>query len=230
MALRSGSVFLFSAIFLFTSSTCKEKGGKAIKQGEIHYDVQYEGHISLMPRELMPRNLVVAFKDDKIVYELVSPLGNSGIVNLTNPSKEIHDTYLSMFTIRYFYASKPGELFPGFEAMNGIEIKKTLRTAKICGFNCRNAEVTFPFDRSKVYNVWYTKEIPIKNPNASTPFCQIDGVLMNFFFFIGTSEFHFEAQNVYRKDIPDKTFERKDKFKKVSKRDINKFIHKMVSL
>ena len=230
MVLRSGSVFLISIIFLLANSSCKEKKGKSIKQGEIHYDVQYEGHITLMPKELMPKNLVVSFKDDKIVYELISPLGNSGIINLSNPSKEIHDTYLSMFTIRYFYASKPGELYPGFEAMDGIEIRKTLKIARICGFVCKNAEVTFPFDRSKIYNIWYTKEIPIKDPNASTPFCQIDGVLMSFFFFIGRSEFHFVAQNVYRKEIPDKTFERKEKFKMVSKRDINKFINKMVSL
>ena len=191
-----------------------------MNQGEIHYDVQYEGHVTLLPKELMPKNLVVSFKDDNIIYELISPFGNSGITNLSNPSKEIYDTYLSLFTIRYFYPSKPGELYPGFEAMRGMEIKKTSKSAVICGFNCKNAEVTFPFDRSKIYNVWYTDEIPVKNPNASTPFNQIDGVLMSFFFFIGRSEFHFEAQNIYKKEIPDKTFERKEKFKEVSKKEI----------
>lgn len=228
--MRSGRPILLTILFAFFISSCSKPGGKSIDQGEIHYDVQYEGHITLMPKDLMPKDLVVSFKDDNIVYELISPFGNSGITNLSNPSKEIYDTYLSLFTIRYFYPSKPGELYPGFEAMRGIEIKKTSRTAKICGFNCKSAEVTFPFDRSKVYEIWYTDEIPIKNPNASTPFSQIDGVLMSFFFFIGRSEFHFVAQNVYRKEIPDEVFERRDKFKKVSKNDINKFINKMVSL
>jgi hypothetical protein len=183
-----------------------------------------------MPRDLMPKNLVVVFKNDNIIYELVSPFGNSGIINLSNPSKEIHDTYLSLFTIRYFYPSKPGELYPGFEAMSGMEVTKTSKSLDLCGFKCKNAEVTFPADRSKIYNVWYTDEIPVKNPNASTPFSEIDGVLLSFFFFIGRSEFHFEAQNVYKKDIPDETFDRKAKFKQVSKNDINKFINKMVSL
>lgn len=183
-----------------------------------------------MPKELMPKNLVVTFKDDKIIYQLISPIGNSGIVNLSNPSKEIYDTYLSMFTIKYFYPSKPGELYPGFEAMKGIEIKETSKTRVISGFQCKNAEVTFPIDRNKIYNVWYTNEIRIKNPNASTPYKQIDGVLMSFFFFIGRSEFHFEADNIYRKEVSDKIFERKDKFVRVSKKDINKFINKMVSL
>jgi len=227
---RSGSALLSVIIFAFVVISCSSPGGKSIHQGEIHYDVQYEGHVTLMPKDLMPKNLVVLFKDDNIIYELVSPFGNSGITNLSNPSKEIHDTYLSLFTIRYFYPSKPGELYPGFEAMRGMEVKKTSKSLVLCGFNCKNAEVTFPSDRSKIYNVWYTDEIPVRNPNASTPFSEIDGVLLSFFFFIGRSEFHFEAQNVYRKDIPDETFERKAKFKQVSKNDINKFINKMVSL
>jgi hypothetical protein len=227
---RSGKAILFAAISTFFISSCSKNGGRFMTQGEIHYDVQYEGQVSKMPLEIMPKNLIVSFKDDNIIYELISPIGNSGIINLSNPSKEIYDTYLSLFTVRYFYSSKPGELYPGFEAMRGLEIKKTSKSAVICGFKCKNAEVTLPSDRSKIYNVWYTEEIPVKNPNASTPFYQIDGVLMSFFFFIGRSEFHFEAQNIYKKEIPDKTFERKEKFKKVSKNDINRFINKMISL
>ena len=228
--MRSGSLLLSAIILTNVITSCSRPGGKSLHEGEIHYDVQYAGHVTLMPKDLMPKNLVVLFKDDNIVYELVSPFGNSGIINLSNPSKEIHDTYLSLFTIKYFYPSKPGELFPGFEAMRGMEINKTTKSSVICGFKCKNAEVTFPFDRSKIYNVWYTDEIPVRNPNASTPFNQIEGVLMSFFFVIGRSEFHFEAQNVYRKEIPDATFDRKEKFKRVSKSDINKFINKMVSL
>ena len=228
--MRSGSALLSVILFTFVITSCSRPGGKSIHQGEIHYDVHYEGHVTLMPKDLMPKNLVVLFKNDNIVYELVSPFGNSGITNLSNPSKEINDTYLSLFTIRYFYPSKPGELYPGFEAMSGMEVTKTSKSLVLCGFKCKNAEVTFPADRSKIYNVWYTDEIPVRNPNASTPFSEIDGVLLSFFFFIGRSEFHFEAQNVYKKDIPDETFDRKAKFKQVSKNDINKFINKMVSL
>jgi hypothetical protein len=227
---RSERALLFAFIFTFIGSSCSKNGGRFMNQGEIHYNVHYEGQVTKMPKEIMPQNLVVSFKDDNIIYELISPIGNSGIINLSNPSKEIYDTYLSLFTINYFYSSKPGELYPGFEAMRGMEIKKTSKTAIICGFKCKNAEVTFPSDRSKIYNVWYTDEISIKNPNASTPFYQINGMLMSFFFFIGRSEFHFEAQNIYKKEIPDKTFDRKEKFKKVSKNDINRFINKMVSL
>ena len=228
--MRSGKGILIAITSILILNSCNKGGAGNLTQGEIHYDVEYMGQVTRMPKEIMPKNLIVSFKDDKILYELISPIGNSGITNLANPSKEIYDTYLSLFSIRYFYASRPGEIYPGFDAMSGLEIRKTTKTAEICGLKCKNAEVTFPSDRSKVYDVWYTDEIPVNNPNASTPYYQIDGILMSFFFFIGHSEFHFEAQNIYKKEIPDKVFDRKEHYKKVSKTDINKFINKMVNL
>jgi hypothetical protein len=217
-------------VFAMTNYSCKEKGGKHINQGEIHYNIDYIGSFGPMPREVMPKNLVVAFKHDKILFEMISSFGNSGILNLANPEKGIFDTYFSLFTLKYFYAVQPGEQFPGFEAMEGIEIRKTTKTAVICGFNCKNAVVTFPSKKDKAYEIWYTNEINVKNPNTATPFSEIDGVLMSFFFLLGQSELHFNAETVYKKEIPDETFERRETFTRVSRNEIDKFINKMISL
>jgi hypothetical protein len=222
---------LFIAIFIaLTGYSCKEKGGKHINEGEIHYTIEYMGNISPMHREIMPKNLIVSFKKNKILFDISSPFGNSGILNLTNPEENIFDTYISLFTIKQFYSSKAGEMQPGFDAMKGMEIRGTSKTAVICGFNCKNAEVTLPSNRKKVYNIWYTEEIDVNNPNASTPFSDIDGVLMSFFFFIGPAEMHFDAETVYKKEIPDKAFERRERYMRVSREDITRFITKMISL
>ena len=114
--------------------------------------------------------------------------------------------------------------------MAGIELKKTSKTSVICGYNCKNAEVTFPSDRSKIYNIWYTNEIKVKNSNLSTPFSEIDGVLMSFFFFLGKSELRFEAETVYEKNLSDKSFERRPKFKLISKDSMDKIITDMINL
>jgi hypothetical protein len=227
---RFSYVLFIAVIFAITGFSCKEKGGKHINQGEIHYNIDYIGNFGPMPKEVLPKNLVVSFKNDKILFEMISSFGNSGILNLSNPEKGIFDTYFSLFTLKYFYAVQPGEQFPGFEAMQGIVIRKTTKTSVICGFNCNNAEVTLPADRNKVYEIWYTNEINVKNPNTATPFSQIDGVLMSFFFFLGPAELHFEAETVYKKEIPDEAFERREKFVRVSREEIDKFISKMISL
>ena len=228
--MRFSYVLFTAVIFALTGFSCKEKAGKFINQGEIHYNIDYIGNFGPMPKEVLPKNLIVSFKNNKILYEMISSFGNSGILYLANPDEVIFDTYFSLFTIKYFYPVQPGELFPGFEAMKGIVIRKTTKTSIICGYNCKNAVVTFPPERNKVYEIWYTDEINIKNPNAATPFSEIDGVLMSFFFILGHSEMHFEAETVYKKEIPDKAFERREKFLKVSRDEIDKFITKMISL
>jgi hypothetical protein len=224
------SYVLFIAGIALTGASCKERGGKFINQGEIHYNIDYIGNVGPMPREVLPRDLIVSFKNDKILTELISPFGNSGITNLANPEKEIFDTYFSLFTLKYFYPARSGEIFPGFEEMTDLRITKTSKTTVICGYKCKNAEITIPSRDDKVFQVWYTDEIHIKNPNVATPYSSIDGVLLSFFFMLGPAELHFEAETVYKKNIPDATFERKNKFMKVSREEIDNFINKMISL
>jgi hypothetical protein len=221
-------VLSIAIIFAMTGYSCKERGRKVINQGEIHYTIDYVGDFGI-PKEFLPKNLIVSFKNDKILYDMTG-LANSGIFNLTNPEKGIYDTYFSIPPIRYYYAGVQGELYPGFSAMEGMVLKETTKTAIICGYNCKNAEVSFLATPDTKYNIWYTDEIKIKNPNASTPFNQIEGVLMNFFFFIGTSEMHFTAEGVYDKRISEEIFDRKAKYKRISKEDITRLINKLGNL
>lgn len=228
--MRFSYVIIIALLLAMTGYSCKEKGGKYIDQGEIHYKIEYKGNVGSLPLEALPKDLIISFKDDKTLFEMVSAFGNSGILNLSNPEKGIFDTYFSVFTLKYYYSAKEGELFPGLMAMEGLEIKKTSETTVICGFTCKKAEVRIPSINDKVYTIWYTNEIDVKDSNAATPFHSIDGVLMSFFFVMGKTEIHFNAETVYKKDISDETFERKEDFKRVSKEDINKLINNMVSI
>ena len=85
--------------------SCKEKGGKFIDQGEIHYNIDYIGNFGI-PKEALPQNLIFSFKKDKILFEMTG-IGNSGIMNLTNPEKGIYDTYFSFFVKKYYYSGEP---------------------------------------------------------------------------------------------------------------------------
>jgi hypothetical protein len=225
---RSG--LIVACIIASLGCSCKNKGDKNINQGEIHYSIEYMGNVGIMPKEVMPRNLIVSFKNNKILFDISAPFGNSGILNLSNPEKGIYDTYISLLAWRYFYSANSGEPPPGFDAMKSMVVRKTTRNSVICGFNCKNAEVILPGEKDKVYQIWYTNEINIKNPNAANPYHEIDGVLMGFFFKIGTAEMHFTAETVYKKEIPDKLFERREKYMRVSRDEIDKFMSKMISL
>jgi hypothetical protein len=222
---------LFTAgLVLLTVCSCNERGGRYLDQGEIYYGIEYIKTAGTLSNDLKPKTLVVSFNKDKILFEITVPIANQGIINITNPEMNIYDTYINMLGIRYYYSGTAGELHPGFSSMEGMEIKKTARTKTICGYTCKNAEVTFPADRSKIYNIWYTDDIKVKASNASTPFSDIEGVLMSFYYILGGSELKFEAETVYKKEIPDKAFERRPKFRLVAKQELDKIITDMVNL
>jgi hypothetical protein len=227
---RFVSGLAFAGIVVFAVCSCRQEKVRNISQGEIHYSINYSGNVGIMPREVMPRNLIVSFKSNKILFDISAPFGNSGILSLSNPDKGIYDTYISLLAWRYYYAANPGEPAPGFDAMNGMIVRKTSKTTIICGYNCKNAEVILPGSKDVVHQVWYTNEINIKNPNAANPYREIDGVLMSFFYQMGSAEMEFSAETIYKKDIPDKLFERREKYLRVSKEDIDKFMSKMISL
>jgi len=182
-----------------------------------------------MSQELKPKNLVVAFKKDKILFEIMAPIGNQGIINVTNPESHIFDTYINMLGVRYYYAGSVGEIYPGFDSMDGMEITRTDKTGIICGYDCKNAIVTFP-NNTKKYNIWYTDQIKVSHSNSNNPYSSIEGVLMSFYFILGGTEMKFEAETVYKKDIPDKAFERRGRFRLVSRKDMDRIITDMVNL
>lgn len=213
------------ALAAMTLSSCRNEGGKNISQGEIHYEISYVGNFAF-PTDVLPKSLVVSFKKNKILFEMTG-YGKSGIVNLANPEIDVYDTYYSFFSLKKYYASKPGEKFPGFSAMDDMKLTKTSKTAVICGYDCKNAEVRIP-GSDNVYNIWYTDEIKVDNPNAATPFNNIDGVLLSFFFKMGSSELHFNCESVFSKEIPDELFERRTEFDRVTKTDIVKFMNRML--
>jgi len=221
----SATIIIISALF-----SCRNNNYKNLNEGEIYYNIDYiksQGSLSL---DFKPKSLVVSFKSDKFLFEILSPVGKQGIINVVNPEKGIYDTYVNMLGTKLYYEGSAEEIHPGFSAMVGVKIRKTTRKMEICGFECSHAEAVFPFDTNKIYDIWYTDEIKVKDSNISTPFSEIDGVLMSFYYIMGGSELKFEAEAVYKKEIPDKAFERRTKYKLIDKKDMDKIITDMVNL
>jgi len=227
---KSFKFLIIAGVAIFTLYSCREKGYKNISEGEIHYSIVYLKNSASASDEFKPKNLIVTFKNDKILFEILSPIGSQGIINIVNPEKGIYDTYVNLLGTKLYYSASPDEIYPGFGWMDGVIIRKTSKTSVICGYKCNHAEAVFPSVPDKVYDIWYTDEIKVKNSNASTPFKQIDGVLMSFYYILGGSEMKFEAEAVYKKTVSDKIFERRPKYKLISKKDMDKIISDIVNL
>ena len=199
-----------------------------MREGEIYYNIKYVSNPSTISSDLLPKELVIAFRNDLISTRLKTPIGNSGVITVVNPRDNIYDTYLNILSFKYYFEGNYRDMQPGFNSMEGITVHNTGRKSVICGFNCRQARVDLPDNKTTRY-IWYTDEIRAENPNRMTPYREIDGVLMDFFYIIGDAELQFTADEVLAKQVPDKEFERKKNYRKVSAKYLDTLIMKMIS-
>ncbi|MCB0801119.1 MAG: hypothetical protein KDB91_11495 [Bacteroidales bacterium] len=228
--MKNSSLPLIPALvtLLFLASCGGDRAYKNMREGEIYYTINYVSNPSRLSSNLLPKELVIAFRNDLISTSLKSPIGNSGITTVVNPGENIYDTYLNILAFKYYFEGNYRDVQPGFGSMEGISVHDTGRKSVICGFNCHQARVEMP-DGKKSRYIWYTTEIKAENPNRMTPYREVDGVLMDFFYIIGDAELQFTADEVLVKKVADKEFERKNNYRKVSSKYLDTLILKMIS-
>ncbi len=193
-------------LFLLAVSSLQACSGifkKDIKQGMIEYKaeaVDSKDHASMT----VPDKMIVKFKNDYTAAELEAGLGFAKMKFISDPVKK-------QFLSQVFFFEKKQSV------MNMDEIKKTNyylpdydveygnQTKEIAGYSCKNATLKFK-DGSPSYDVWYTKDISIKDPNWSNAYYKIDGVLMDYKLKKYGLELHFVATSVSEATIDQSYF------------------------
>jgi hypothetical protein len=152
----------------------------------------------------VPDKMVVKFKNNYYSAELEAGWGMAKMKFISDPVKKL-------FRSQVFFLDKKQSV------MNMDEIKSTNhylpdyeveygnKTKEIAGYQCKNATIKFK-DGSPSTEVWYTKDIAIKDPNWSNAYYKVDGVLMDYTLRKFELELHFTATSVSEASIDDTYF------------------------
>ena len=85
--------FIPILMLVFMASSCTgDKAYKNMREGEIYYNIKYISNPSSLSAEMLPRELIIAFRNDLFNTSLRTPFGNSGITTVINPKENIFDT------------------------------------------------------------------------------------------------------------------------------------------
>ena len=66
-----------------------------------------------------------------------------------------------------------------FDCLSGMIIDTDTATTEIAGLKSKKVKISFK-DSNDKYDVFYTEDIMLTNPNSTNPYKKIDGVLTNF--------------------------------------------------
>lgn len=179
-----------------------------VSEGKIVYALTYpqfeEDNIFT---SMFPREMSFKFKDNNTKNELKTSMAVFSTSLLAN-AKEKKVTHLVRIANKYSglemdsiqimkeYGKKP----------DGMKITLTDSTKEIAGYLCNHARVTFEGDSAKDFDIFYTNDIGVQDPNWCTPFYEIKGVLMEATVNKFNIDMHMIATSVIPETYPEEDF------------------------
>ncbi|HTL82481.1 MAG TPA: hypothetical protein VL651_12295, partial [Bacteroidia bacterium] len=192
---------------------------KDLREGIIEYKaeaVDSKDHSSLT----VPDKMVVKFKNDSSEAELEVGMGFAKMKFISDPGKEQFKSQVFFFEKKMSLMDmaeirKTNYYFPDYDVEYGNKSKE------IAGYKCKNAILKFK-DGTPSLEVWYTKDISIKNPNWANAYYKIDGVLMDYRLKKYGLELHFTATCVSDAQIDKSNFAIPTDYVKVPNSELEK--------
>jgi GLPGLI family protein len=221
------NVFLVLFLYLILLS-CDSGNGKNQSQGIVEYSVSYVSNKSTIPTNLLPRKAILKFKGNKGITSIDGFMGMFSLTNITDFRKFTNTMMLKVMDNKYFY---PGEKYASpfyFDSICNFKLKMLDETKIIAGFKCKKATVVFADSTQLPFDIFYTDELTIKNPNKATPFNEIGGVLMQFNIRITNIEMRLTAKGYKSEKIPEDIFKIPKGYRRVSREKISGVLVKLL--
>jgi GLPGLI family protein len=220
------SVSLFVIISLLHSCDIDINGSKGITEGIIKYKITYLADENTNPViSLMPSFMNMSFKDNSVVMVVEGWMGIFKSTFIKNDKNAI--TLLKILNKKYCYKSDKSGGFIGFSNLKNLEIKYDNETKKILDFECNHAIVNV-VNTDISFDIYYTKDIDIDNPNKFTPFIDVPGVLMDFQIEVNGIPMHLSASEIIEKDIPDDVFKVPDDYDIVTEEELKNIFSEII--
>ncbi|MFO7656915.1 MAG: hypothetical protein R6W78_07595 [Bacteroidales bacterium] len=185
---------LFALVLLITGCT-KQKNEGVFNSGRIDYKITYlENNLASISPNMLPKKMKLEFNQDYSTNVIEGFMGIFRLNNITYFKHKKCSTLLEILNKSYIYYGKRGDEMCCFESMEGMDITYTGETKTIAGLNCQKAIVTLNKTNEK-FDVYYTNDINLIDPNITNPYRKIDGVLMEFQLSLAGLKMRFTAEN-----------------------------------
>jgi hypothetical protein len=219
---------VITAVFILASSCDNTINRHIISSGRIDYKITYlNNDLDNRTLELLPRRMKLLFNEKQALNNIEGFLGFYKLSAITNFHTRKCSTLLKVFEKQYLFKGKREEQMCCFDTMEDMKITETGETKTIAGFNCKKAIVHLP-SSDVTFEIYYTDEIRLKHPNATNPYKNIRGVLMEFELNLLYLRMRFVAENFHAMKLEDLQNEISDDSRQVSRDQMTQILNKLM--
>lgn len=228
--MRPNRKLLYCLFFLISGlSACDVKLGKnEITEGIIRYKIDYLQEETENPIiSLMPSHLDMIFKDNSVMMEAEGYLGLFKTSFIKQSDKLQTVTVIKMMNKKYYVLNDKNSDFMGMNAFDSIEVAFDDQIKRILTYDCSHCLVTVP-KKNLSFDVFYTQQIKIDNPNAKTPFHSIPGVMLQFQIEANGIPMHLTASEFIESEITEKMFDIPSGYQQVTQDTIDNLFLELI--
>lgn len=167
------NLFLFFAVSIISLSAFAGSDGEFI--GYVKYSIKMEGEMSAQEKAQQPTEMTVSYSGPKSRLEIVTPMQTQVILGDASTKEQF--ILLDMMGKKIALKTTAEDLEKGMKEAPEIKVNVTEETKEIAGYKCKKAEVVIG-EETNIF--WVTDDIAVKDPNWSTPYKELTGVLMEY--------------------------------------------------
>lgn len=221
--------FIFSRLILVVCITISISGctnfmtTASIDEGEIEYELKViENRNPLLTNDMLPNTMTMSFKENNTCFSL-SAFGVFATDLISKQKTKTLTQTLKLMGKKYAVFANQDSLQLYMKSEPSLIIEHTKKTKKIAGYNCKHALCTFQNPDFPSFDVYYTEDIKIEEPNFYSQYAPIKGVLMEFNVYRYNVFMKLTAKQVNKKDIEESIFEASQDYKMVGKKEMDSY-------
>jgi len=229
--MKQHKYILILTLTLIIISGCAEFRSKnRIDEGTIKYSIDFaENKKFKFKSSLLPNRMTIKFRNSNTSNKIEGLLGN---MNLTFINKVKNNNCIILVNLwgkkLYFQDSLTNRDIPNiYVGMPQITIEQTKEIVHYKGYECKKAIAHYRDSLDCSFEILYTNDIDIVNPNINTPFESIDGVMLKFSIILQKHIMNISATAIMKDDISMTEFSVPTDYEKVPKRTIDDLISLM---
>ncbi len=185
---------IVSIILIFTSCKKIEEHPGIYQKGRLEYKIYYlnadQGNFD---PALLPRKMTLDFNSEYCTNTIDGFMGMFRLSNITYFNKRKSLTYLKVLDKNYIFKGSKNELMCCFEIFENLQITNDTLQQKIAGLDSKHAIIKLPVT-GETFDIYYTYDIDLENPNVTNPYKDIEGVLTDFVLYMGPYKMRFVAE------------------------------------
>ena len=210
-------LFVIIGIIIWAAG-CKQTDEKFISEGQIEYDASVLDKNNSMAT-MAPNKMLVRFKGNKSCAEMSAGMGLFSTSFISDPEQKSFTQMVKILN-KKFLLTQDEESIRKENERYALKLIPTNETKLIAGYTCKKMRV-IPADANiQPFDVYYTNDIDIQQPNFTNPFHEIDGVLMEYQLKKFGLEMRFVAKKVRKEVVDEKCFQIPADYKKVSEKEM----------